>query len=470
LSQPPPPDEDAPAPARRFSLTHHDHTQGRLLTSLLVLAVPLLATSLVQATFQLVDLSFVSQLGEDATTAVVVANQSVRQIFFMLTMGASFAAQTLLARTIGAGMADRADHITGQVLVLGGILSAIVALVGWIGPEPLLRQMNLSPEALALGVPYLRLSLLLGFGFVYGMLVSGVLNGAGDATTPMIIAIVSALVSLAAEYALIFGHFGMPALGITGIAWGQAFGQWVGLVLAGGALFLGRSRVHVRRRHMVPDVPEMRRIVALSWQPAVQMVGVFMVNVFFLRLVGSFGATAQAAYSIGLRIGMVGPMLAFPLAGAAATLIGQNLGAGNVPRAWRALGVGLAVHAALLWSVALVLVVFRVPIVSAFAKDPEVIALGSELMLYQGASFVFWGLYFVFMRGLQGAGDVTVPMVFSLGNALLVSLPVGYGLAVGLDWGPRGVFASQVVGAVTVTLLTGGYMLTGRWTRRWKDE
>jgi len=237
----------------------------------------------------------------------------------------------------------------------------------------------------------------------------------------------------------------------------------VAIALALYVLFSGAVRVHLRRHHLVPDLALFRRIAALSWPPALQMVGGFVVTVFFIRTLGEFGEKAQAAYSIGLRLGMVGPMLAFPLAGACATLVGQNLGAGDVPRAWRALFVGLAAHATLLWSVGGALALFRGEILAAFTDDPEVIRLGSQLMLFQAGNFVAWGLYFVLFRALQGAGDVRVSMLLSLGSSLFVTLPLG--LALARSHGPTGVFAASLVGSVVVTTCTGAWVATGRWTR-----
>jgi Na+-driven multidrug efflux pump len=206
----------------------------------------------------------------------------------------------------------------------------------------------------------------------------------------------------------------------------------------------------------------------LSWPPALHLVSGFMVTVYFLRMVGDFGAKAQAAYSIGLRLAMIGPMVAFPIAGACATLVGQNLGAGNPRRAWRAIGVGLVVHVALLWSVAAVLYGFRVEILSAFSDDPDVVRVGSELLVYQALTFVFFAFYFVFLRSLQGAGDVRVPMLLSLANALLVTIPIGTYLATdwGLGRGPTGVFQASVIGGAVITLATGAWLASGRWARK----
>ena len=445
-----------------------DHTRGSLFVSLWVLALPLLAQSGGGVTFQLVDLEFVSRLGEDATTAVVVTNQALRQLFFMLVMGASFGAQGLIARRVGEGRIEAAEHTAGQVVVLGLFASLGIALLGACFAPQMLAALHVSPQVHAIGVPYARLVLVLNFGFVFLFLFNAILNGAGDSATPLLVSLTQSACALLAEWCLIFGKLGAPALGVRGVVLGLAAGQLVAAGLALRVLFRGRSRVHLRRHHLVPDPAVMRRIVALSWPPALQMLGAFLVNVFFIRLVGDLGAQAQAAYSIGLRLSMVGPMLAFPLAGACSTLVGQNLGSGDVGRAWRSIGVGLAAHVALLWTLALGLVVFRREIMGVFASNPEVIAIGSEMLLYQAGTFAAWAFFFVFFRALQGAGDVAVPMLISLATSLLVTLPLGLWLSsdAGLGWGPTGVFAATFAGGLSVTAATGAWLATGRWTRR----
>lgn len=428
-----------------------------------MLAVPLLANSLVGGVaFQLIDLAFLSALGEDATTAVVVANQSLRQLFLMLVMGASFGAQGLVARAIGAGEPGAAERVAGQVLVIGGGISLVMALLGLLVPREMLAAMNVSSAVLDAGVSYVRLTFVLAFGMVFGFLVNGVLNGAGDSVSTLRISLVQTGVALLAEWALIFGRLGLPALGVRGVALGLAIGQAAGLALGLRILFGGDGRVRLRLAHLRPEPALLRRVLALSWPPAIQMVGGFVVTALFLRRMGDFGPAAQAAYSIGLRLAMVGPMLAFPVAGACATLVGQSLGSRNVPRAWRAFGVGLCVHAALLGSLALGLAVFRTEVVSAFASDPEVVRIGSEVMLYQAGNFAAWAVYFVLFRGLQGAGDVAVPMLLSLGTSLLVTLPLGFAWAA--SDGPTGIFAASLAGSVVVTLATAGWLATGRWT------
>jgi putative MATE family efflux protein len=431
-----------------------------------VLSLPLMATNVLGGlVFQVVDLGFISSLGEEAVTAIIVTNQSLRQILFMLVMGASFGAQAMIAQAVGAGRGDEADHVAGQVVVLGGAVSAVFAVVGVSFASELLSLMRVSPAVLEVGVPYVRLTFALNFGFVFLFLFNAILNGAGDSTTPLVVAILQTAVGLLGEWLLIFGSWGAPALGVPGVAFGVALGQAAAGALALSMLFRGTSRVHLRRHHLVPDFAVLRRIVGLSWPPALQLISTFVVNVIFIRMMGEISPKAQAAYSIGLRISMMGPMLAFPLAGAAATLVGQNLGAGRVRRAWQSIGLGLAVNVTLLWSIGIFMALFRTPIMELLADDPEVIAIGGEMLLFQAAAFAAWGFYFVFFRSLQGAGQVGVPMLSSILSSVLVSLPTGILLSGPLGWGHTGIFAATVVGSSLNALITGGWLATGRWTR-----
>lgn len=445
-------------------MARRDLTRSGLLGSLLGLAVPLVGNSFVGGVvFQLIDLGFVSRLGDDATTAVIVTNQSLRQVLLLLAMGASFGVQGLIARAVGSGVQEDADRVAGQVLLLGSAISVTVAVLGLSFARPLLAAMNVSPAVLEIGVPYARLVFSLAFGMILSQLFTAVLNGAGDTNTTFLVALVQTGIALGAEWVLVFGKLGLPPLGVAGIAIGISAGQIAGLGLAGYALFSSGGRIRLHLRHLRPDLALLRRIVALAWPPALQMMGTFLVTVVFLRRIGDFSPTAQTAYSIGLRVGMVGPMLAFPVAGACATLVGQALGAGNPGRAWRAIGLGVVVHAVILGGVALGLIGFRERILSWLSSDPEVVRLGSEVMLFQAGNFVSWAFYFVFSRSLQGAGDVRVPMYLSIGCSLLVTLPLGFFLAAWL--GPTGIFAATLVGTVITTLATGAWLATGRWTR-----
>jgi putative MATE family efflux protein len=431
------------------------------------LALPLLASSaLGGVVFQLVDLAFLSRLGEAPMAAVIIVNQTLRQLVMLLLIGGSFGSQALIARAVGEGRIERAEHIAGQLVMLGATFAGFVALAGLLVPGFLFSLSGPDPSFHAYGVPYLRLIYLLSFGVVGTQCFVAILSGAGDTTTPFLVILVQTTVAIFAEWILIFGNLGAPALGVRGAALGIATGQIIAMAIGFAVLFRGRSRVHLRSRHLRPDPLVMREILALSWPPAIQMGTAVVVSFAYLRLAGTFGESVQAAYAIGLRLGMIVPMVCFPLATGGATLVGQALGSGNAPRAWRAIGVALLVHGAVTWSFAVGVFFFRTELMDLFSNDPEVIAIGAEYLLYFAGVLVMWGFYFVFLRALQGAGDMVVPMAISLSTTLLLSIPLASYLSLATDLGYRGLWVAFLVSSVVATVATGLRVATGRWARR----
>jgi len=444
-----------------------DHTRGSLLHSTLVLALPMMISSIGGTTlFQLVDLSFLSRLGDVPMASVIIVNQSLRQIIFMVVMGGSFGVQALIAREVGSGDPERAAQVAGQAVVVGALFSALVAVVGGLFPEALFSLPNPDAAFYAEGVPYLRLVFVLNFGVVGSMMFSSILGGAGDTTTPLLVILLQTAVGILAEWVLIFGNLGAPALGVKGVALGVATGQITAMAVGVTVLFRGGSRVHLRAHDLKPDPEVLRRIGRLAWPPALQFVSGLASTLAFLRLAGEFGAPVQTAYAIGLRLGMIVPMICFPLAGASATLVGQALGAGKPKRAWRALGVGLAIHGTLMFGFAAVAFFFRTEIISLLSSDPEVIRMGGEYLIFASVAMLFWAFQFPFMRALQGAGDMVVPMAISLAGTFLLAIPLAHGLAHHTDLGPRGIWTAFLSSTVFATLATGAWVATGRWTRR----
>jgi putative MATE family efflux protein len=456
----------APRPAARAAgWRARDHVRGRLLGSLAVLAVPLVAGSLAQAGFQLAEFAFLARLGEEPMAAVIIANQSVRQLVLMLVLGGSFGTQALVARAVGGGRAEEAEHVAGQAVVLGALFAAALAGLGLAAPEALFAISGPDPAFVPFGVPYLRLVLVLSFGMAGTMLFGAILGGAGDTTTPLLVTLLQTAVAILAEWVLIFGHLGAPALGTRGVALGIATGQIVAISAGVAVLFRGGARVHLRPRHLRPDPAVLRRIAALAWPAALQMAGGVVAVLVFLRLAGGFGPQVQAAYAIGVRLGMIGPMLSFPLASACSTLVGQALGAGDRRRAWRAIGVGVLVHGALMWSFAAAVFWLRSEIMALLADDPEVIRVGADYLRYAAGTFVCWAFLAVFLRSLQGAGDVFVPMLISLSGAFLVALPLAFGLTRGAGLGPTGVWIAALANSAFTTAASGAWLATGRWAR-----
>jgi putative MATE family efflux protein len=461
---------DARSPGGRFArglalLRDRDHTRGALLGSLVVLSLPAVLQSLAGVgAYQVVDLYFLGQLGPLATAAVGMTNQALRQVPFLLLIGACIGAQMKVAQCVGAGRGEAADHTAGQALVVGAALGLGIAL-GALIPHPLLSLVTSDPEAIATAVPYLRLTFALMFGQVFVMLLSFILTGAGETTTPLLITLVATPVSIFAEYCLIFGNFGAPELGVSGVAIGLACGTTVSLTLFVWVLRTGRCRVRVRRRHLAPDFPLLRRLLSVMWQPALHMLARTLMLIFFMALAGHLGTRVQAAYTIGLRIELTINMLAFPIANACATLVGQNLAAGNTRRAWRSIFAAYGLEFSVLASCAMILLFHRHSIVAIFTRDPAVAAIAAEYLAFSAAAMCLHAFYFVSFRALQGAGDMNSPMLISLSSALLLGAPLAYGLATRTDLGPTGMWIAGLTYSFANTALTVGWLARGRWAR-----
>lgn len=441
-------------------------TAGSLPRALLSLVAPMLATSVVAVIFQVADLRFIGALGPAALAAVVLANQGIRQMAFLAVMGLSWASGTVVAWHVGAGDAEGAARAAGQTLLIGAAIYVVLVVLGVAAAGPIFELLGPTDEVRAIGVPYLRLSFVLSYAMVFSQLGGAVLTGAGDATTPMRIAVVSTILMIVGEWALIFGELGLPALGVSGVAIGAAAGATVGLVVLFWVLLAGASPIRLRPRHLVPDPPLLRRILSLSWQPMLQLSTRVIVTVLFARLAAGFGTAAQAAFAVGMRVDLIPLALGLPIANGAATLVSQNLGAGRTERAARSVWLATTWHAGLLWPLAIVLLLVPDRIVGFFASDPEVIALGVTYLRYSAVSFFFMAVYLVQFRALQGAGEMLPVMVISVPILLVVTFPLAWWLSRPEWLGLAGLWAASLASIVVVTLATGAWYATGRWKRR----
>jgi putative MATE family efflux protein len=447
------------------SLTHRDHTQGRLLVSIFVLALPAVISSSGMALFQLFDLRFLGQIGDEAVAAAGATNQTLRQIFQVSAFGLSVAIQMMIAFAIGRADEEEAARIAGQSF-LATSLMAVVA-IGTVGLFPnFFVSLIVSEAAVPMAETYARITFLFFAFNIFAQASNGILIGSGDATTPMLIGLLQVPVAIFFEYALTFGRFGFPELGVAGIAYGTAIGGAFSFVMASYVLFGGRSRIHVRLEHLRPDWVQLRQIARTAWQPALQMVARSAMIMVFMVLAAKIGSHVQAAYTIGLRIEMIAVMIAFPIANACATLVGQNLGAGNVGRAWRAVFAAAAVEVAILGPGAVALYLYRDAAVAIFTTDPLVAAEASEYLRYVSFILGFWGIYFVAFRTLQAAGDMLTPMLISIALAFGLGAPLALYLSGRPEYGASGMWIANVAYSSVNTLLMVLWLATGRWTRR----
>jgi putative MATE family efflux protein len=444
-----------------------DHTRGDLMTSVLVLALPSIVASLAGAgAMQLGEMWITGKLGTSALAAVNSASQTFRQLTMLFLMGLQTATQMFIARMVGAAQRDQAEHVAGQALLAGGAFWLAAALASLYFVDPLARWMSPANPEVAAGIAaFAHITFALLIGPIAIQLGASVLAGAGDAATPMLANFASAAVMLLAQYVLAFGAFGLPELGVRGIALGAGIGS-----LAGGALLLrallgGNGRVRLRRTHFRPDLPALKRLLGSSWQPSLHMLARTGILIFFTVFAARLGPEVVAAYGIGVRVEMVAIMIAFPISNACATLVGQNLGAGRPERVWPAVRMSFIATCAALWPCALALLLWRARFVAIFTSDPAVAAHATEYLTYTAVLLLFYGLYFVAFRTLQAAGDMLTPMFISVGAAFGAGIPLALLLGSRLDFGATGMWiANLVYGAINAALMLW-WLGRGKWLK-----
>jgi putative MATE family efflux protein len=456
--------DSARAPTLLERWRDRDHTRGSLLKSVIVLSLPSVLTSVFGfGAFQLFELRFLGQIGDNAVAAAGATNQTLRQVFMLFAMGLTVSSQMMIAQWVGMGRDREAEHVAGQSFLLGAALAGVAAVTVGAFPEFFVSLVARDPAVIESGATYVRIVFLTLIVMTSSQVFASILNGAGDAVTPMLVGLIQTPIAVFAQWVLAFGHFGFPAMGIAGIAIGGVLGGSVGGGVALWALFSGRCRVHPRAEHLIPDAAALRRLLSYAWQPAMHMVARSLIVIFFMTLAGRLGGKVQAAYTIGLRIEMLAIMVAFPIANACATLVGQNLGAGDSKRVWGSIRAAVVVEIAALWPASLAMYLGRHEFVSWFTQDPEVAAMASEYLVYSSMILLFYGFYFVAFRTLQAAGDMITPMLISVTTALLLGAPAGYYLATQSDLGATGMWVANFAYALVNSALMCGWLLAGRW-------
>ncbi|MBM4383554.1 MAG: MATE family efflux transporter [Deltaproteobacteria bacterium] len=461
-------EDSAPKQASWFArIRDRDHTRGDLMTSVLALALPSIVASLAGAgAMQLGEMWITGKLGTSALAAVNSASQTFRQLTMLFLMGLQTATQMFIARMVGAAQRGQAEHVAGQSLLAGGTFWVVAALASLFFVDPLARWMSPNDADVAAGIAaFAHITFALLIGPIAIQLGASVLAGAGDATTPMLANFVSAAVMLVAQYALAFGAFGLPELGVRGIALGAGIGSLVGGAMIVVALLGGEGRVRLRREHFRPDLPALKRLLGSSWQPSLHMLARTGILMFFTVFAARLGPEVVAAYGIGVRVEMVAIMIAFPISNACATLVGQNLGAGRIERVWPAVRMSFIATCAALWPCALALLLWREGFVATFTSDPLVAAHATEYLAYTAVLLSFYGLYFVAFRTLQAAGDMLTPMFISVGAAFGAGIPLAVILSSRLDYGATGMWIANLVYAVINAGLMLIWLARGKWLR-----
>jgi len=444
-------------------------TEGSLIRGLAGLATPMLVTAVLQNLQSLIDLYWVGRLGAVAVASVAISG-TVLMVLMPLLMGISTGTLAHVARAVGGGRSEDASRAAAQSLWVASILGVVTGAVGLCFSDAVLHLLGASQDVTLLGGSYLRISLLTAFTVFVLFVANAALQGAGEAATTMKIMAFSNLVNLVMDPLLIFGPGPFPRLGVRGAAVATAIAQGAAACVAIWVLARGHGHLHVRLAQCRPDFALVWRILRIGIFGSGQMFARSLIGVVMMRLVAtSAGTIAVAGYGIGMRLHMVVLMPAFALGGAAATMVGQNLGAGRPQRARRAAWLATGVDALLMVAAAIVLSFFAPDFIGAFNKDPrhanDVIAVGSSYLRIVSPFYVFTALGIVLGRALNGAGDTVAPMVITILALWGIQVPLATVLSRMFVPPTNGIWWAMAATFATQGLMVLGWFELGRWKR-----
>ncbi len=443
----------------------YDYTEGSIGRAILLLSVPMVLEMLMESLFVVCDVYFVGRLGKEAV-ATVGLTESMMTLVYTLAIGLTIGTTAMVARRTGEHDAEGAAHTAAQTILLGLGLSLALGLAGVLLAPRLLLWMGGEPSVVESGSNFTRVMLGANASVVMLFLINAVFRGAGDAAVAMRVLWLANAINILLGPCLIFGLGPFPELGVTGAAVATSIGRGTGALWAFSKLWRGRGRVHVARRHFRVDVAVMARLLRLSGHATFQVFVGMASWVVMTRLVAGFGSAAVAGNIIGMRIVMFALLPSWGMSNAAATLVGQSLGAGKPERAERAVWRASFYNMLFLGSVGSFFFAFADPIVGVFthaAAGPEVHAYGVDCLRIVSCGFFFYAYGMVLTQSFNGAGDTRTPTLINLVVFWLWEIPLAYVLAFRAGMGPRGVFLSAAVAFSTLAVVSAYFFRRGRW-------
>jgi putative MATE family efflux protein len=444
--------------------SRHDYTKLPLRRAILLLAVPMVAEMLWESLFAVADIFWVSKLGPDAAASVILT-ESMMIIVYSFAMGLSIGGAALVARRIGEKDPNGAARSAVQAIFLGLVLAVVVGLVGALAGHKLLAAMGASPDVVATGASFTRV-MVGGCGTVVMLfMINSAFRAAGDPAIAMRTLRLANAINIILGPLLVFGVGPFPRMGVVGAAIATTIGRGVGVLYQLYALRAGRGNLVVRREHLRVDRAIQSAILRLSGTGIVQILIATTSWVGLTIVVTGFGSLAVAGYGIATRVVMFALMPSFGLANAAATLVGQNLGAGHPDRAEKAVWKASLYNLVFLGSIGLVFVVFAGPIVRAFNTDPIVVGYGTNALRIISAGFLFYAYGMVVSQSFNGAGDTKTPTLINLFCFWLWEIPLAWVLAKPLGMGPTGVFIAVLAGFSTMAVVSALLFRRGTWKR-----
>jgi putative MATE family efflux protein len=439
-------------------------THGLLWKSVVLLSIPMMAEMLMESVFAVVDMYFVSKLGVQEP-AIVGITESVLMLMYSLAVGLSVGLTAMISRRVGEGRFRQAGLTAVQGLALSLGLSLVLALPGiWFAGD-VLRLMGANAGLIEKGERFAAIMYGGNLSILWLFALNAIFRGAGNASLAMRTLILANGLNLVLDPLFIFGLGSWEGMGLEGAAVATNIGRFVGVAYQLYYFLGGKSRVRVFKHQLRLNAFLLKRLVTLSSGGVVQFLIESASWMFLIRVMTGFGDAALAAYTIAFRIIVFTILPGWGLANAAATLAGQNIGAGFPQRAREAVMLCLRLNVAFYGLLSLFLCWASPWLAQQFNPDPEVVKTATLGLRVISLGYIFFSAGMVFGQSLNGAGDTKSPMFINLIAFWGIQIPLAYVLANTLELGPLGVFASIAFCHSLYAVMAGWVFGKGRWAK-----
>ena len=420
---------------------------------------------ILESVFAVADIFWVSHLGESAI-ATVGLTESMMAIVYTLAVGLSIGATATVARRIGEHNPEGAARAAVQAIAMGLMISATLAIAGIIFAPRLLRLLGASPDVIATGSNFTRMMLGGNASVVMLFLINAIFRGAGDAAVAMRVLWLANIINIVLGPLLIFGVGPFPQLGVTGAAVATTIGRGTGAVFALWRLFQPGRHLQVKRDQIQLDPALMKRLIRLSGSGTLQVFIGTASWIGLIRILSQFGSAALAGYTIAIRIILFALFPSWGLGNAAATMVGQGLGAKKPDRAEQAVWIASFYNLCFLGTIGIAFVALADPIARLFTQDPAVLPYATAGLRIVALGFPLYAYGMVVNQSFNGAGDTWTPTYLNLFVFWLFELPVAYFLSVRLKFGPEGVFWAITLAFSLLAIASALLFKRGRWKEK----
>lgn len=441
----------------------HDYTKGSIREAIVLLAIPMILELSLESVFAVVDMFFVGKLGPNAIATVGLTELAIT-IVYSVAIGLSTAATAVVARRTGEKDADGAAHAGMQSLVIALLVTIVTSTCGIVFAADILKIMGAQPEVVKEGAVFTRIMLGGSLVIILLFLINGVFRGAGDAAMAMRSLWVASALNIILCPTLINGYGPFPQFGLKGAAIATTIGRGMGVLYQCYHLFKGDGFLKIKRRHFKWDTPVIKTLIEVAWPATLQFIIQSGSWIALGILVAKTGGTdATAGYQVAIRNIVFFILPAWGLSNAAATMVGQNLGARQPGRAEQSVLLTTKYNAIFMAGVMLLFLFFASPIISIFTTVPEVHHFGVLSLQIIGAGYIFYGIGMVMIQSLNGAGDTKTPTRINFVGFWVFQIPFAWVLSEGLNMGPTGAFIAVPVAETFIALAAWYYFKKGKW-------